>query len=384
MRTWRTAIVTFLSSLFLFISCSAACFPPPETGPRHLFLFIGDGMGAAHIRAAGLYAESDAGSAAGAFPPRFDDFPVSGLATTHNYWGMLTDSAAAATALASGRKTSNGIINMNPSKTERYPILTELMRQQGFRVGIVSNTALNSATPAAFFASSPSRDDNYDIATQLARGPFDYYGGGGLVEPRGPDGTQPDAFDMAAANGFQVVRDKAGFLALVPGTGPVLAVNEVLDGSASMPYALNRESGDLSLADFTQKGIELLSGGEGFFMMIEGGKIDKASHANDAELMVHEVLDLDAAIGIALEFYREHPDDTLIVVTSDHETGGLSIAEGSGFDYGRLSWSTTGHTGQAVSVFAQGLGQELFSGSYDNTGIFARLKALLVRRSLWK
>lgn len=111
-------------------------------------------------------------------------------------------------------------------------------------------------------------------------------------------------------------------------------------------------------------------------MMIEGGKIDKASHANDVELMVHEVLDLDAAIGIALGFYRDHPDDTLIVVTSDHETGGLSIAEGSGFDYGQLSWSTTGHTGQAVSVFAQGLGQELFSGSYDNTGIFARMKAL--------
>lgn len=376
MKVWRTAVSVFISSLFLLISCSAASFPLPETGPKHIFLFIGDGMGLAHVRAAGLYAESDAGIAAGASPLRFDDFPVSGLISTHNYWGVITDSAAAATALASGFKTSNGVINMNPAKTERYPILSELERRKGFRVGVVSNTALNSATPAAFFASSPSRDDNYEIAAQLAGSPFDYFGGGGLVEPRGPDGTQPDAFELAKANGFEVVRDKAGFQALLPGSGPVLAVNEILDGSASMAYALNREPGDLSLADFTRKGIELLSGGKGFFMMIEGGKIDKASHANEAELMVHEVLDLDAAIGSALEFYRNHPDDTLIVVTSDHETGGLSIAEGSGFDFGRLSWSTTGHTGQEVGVFAQGLGQELFSGSYDNTGIFARLLAL--------
>ncbi|MHB0896808.1 MAG: alkaline phosphatase [Spirochaetales bacterium] len=384
MRTWRTTTSVLLSLLLLFISCSAASFPLPDTGPKYIFLFIGDGMGANHILAAGSYAESDAGVAAGASPLRFDDFPVSGMATTHNYWGMVTDSAAAATAIASGRKTSNGIINMNPAKTERFLILSKIMRDKGFHVGIISNTALNSATPAAFFASSPSRDDNYDIATQLAHSSFDYFGGGGLVEPRGADGTQPDAFGIATDQGFEVVRDKAGFLALVPGNGRVFVTNEILDGSASMAYALNRESGDLSLADFTQKGIDLLSNGDGFFMMIEGGKIDKASHSNDAELMVHEVLDLDAAIGSALAFYESHPDDTLIVVTSDHETGGLSIAEGSEFDYGRLSWSTTGHTGQAVRVFALGLGQQLFSGSYDNTGIFDRLKALLVRRSLWE
>lgn len=381
-RTWWTSISLALA-LLLFGSCAIDAFPLPASGPTHIFLFIGDGMGLNHIRAARMYAESAEGQAAGAIPPRFSEFPVFGMAGTLNYWGSVTDSAAAATAIASGKKTSNGVINMNPLKTERYSTISGIMKEKGLRVGIVSNAALNSATPAAFFATAPSRDDNYDIALLLAQSSLDYFGGGGLVEPRGESGSEPDAFGIAAGQGFAVVRDKAGFLALSPGAGPTIATDEVLDGSASMAYASQRAPGDLSLADFTRKGIELLDAAGGFFMMVEGGKIDRASHSNDARLMIPEVLDFDEAIAQALAFYDTCPDDTLIVVTSDHETGGLEIAEGDGFSFGRLSWSTTGHTGQKVGVFAKGVGQELFADSFENTGIFSRLKALADKINLF-
>lgn len=327
-------------------------------GPKHIFLFIGDGMGPNHIIAAQMYAESEAGKTAGISPLRFADFPVSGAVTTHNYFGLVTDSAAAATAMASGKKTANGLINMNPLKTRSFTTISAFQKAAGRRVGVVSSSPLNSATPAAFYASAPSRDDDYDIAVQLAESPYDYFGGGGLDHPKGDNEAQPDAYDIATAKGFTVVKENVDFSALSAGVGRTLAV---------CPS---------SLPDFTRKGIELLSSGEGFFMVVESGKIDTASHANKLALMIPEVIALDESVAAAVDFYNENPDDTLIVVTSDHETGGLTIADGEGFDYGRFSWTTTGHTGQAVRVFALGVGQELFSGSYDNTGIFDRLKAL--------
>jgi alkaline phosphatase len=364
-------------ALIAFSCCAAADFPAPTAGPKYIFLFIGDGMGENHVAAARLYAATPEAAAKGVAPLRFPAFPVRGEIATHNSSLGVTDSAAAATALAAGRKTANGILNMNPQLTERYAIITDLAKARGLRVGIVTSVSLDHATPAGFYAFSSARDDYYSIAVQLAARGFDYFGGGGFLSPRGANGDKTDVLVLAAANGFTVARTKAEFAALAPGIGRAIAMGERLDSSKALPYAADRAPGDLALADFVAKGIELLGGENGFFMMAEGGKIDWVSHANDVFRTLPEVADLDAAVAIAVAFQSAHPDETLIVVTSDHETGGLAIAEGAGFDWTRLSWSTSGHTGAKVAVYASGIGQELFAGSYDNTGVFERLKALI-------
>ncbi len=371
------ALALLALALVALSSCAAAGFPAPASGPKYVFLFIGDGMGRNHVAAAELYAATPEAAGKGVAPLRFPAFPVRGEIATHNAsWGV-TDSAAAATALASGRKTANGILNMNPRATERYAIITDLAKARGRRVGVVTSVSLDHATPAGFYAFSGARGDYYEIAAQLAARKFDYFGGGGFLSPTGADGTKPDIFALAAANGFTVARTKAAFAALAPGIGRAIAVGERLDADKALPCAADRAPGDLALADFVAKGIELLDDGGGFFMMAEGGRIDWASHANDIFRALPEVADLDRAVAAAIAFQSAHPDETLIVVTSDHETGGLEIADGEGFDWARFSWSTDKHTGQKVAVFASGIGQELFSGSYDNTGIFDRLKALI-------
>jgi alkaline phosphatase len=371
-------LMVFLAlALAALSSCAAAGFPAPTAGPKYIFLFIGDGMGENHVAAARLYAATSEAAAKGIAPLRFPDFPVRGEIATHNISLGVTDSAAAATALASGRKTANGVLNMNPWATERYAIITDLAKARGRRVGIVTSVSLDHATPAGFYAFSGARGDYYSIAVQLAARDFDYFGGGGFLSPRGANGDRTDVLALAAGNGFTVALTKAAFAALAPGVGKVIAVGEKLDGSEALPYAADRSPGDPALADFVAKGIELLDGDGGFFIMAEGGKIDWASHANDVFRAMPEVADLDEAVAAAIAFQSTHPDETLIVVTSDHETGGLEIAEGDGFDWTRLSWSKSGHTGAKVAVFASGIGQELFAGSYDNTGIFERLKALI-------
>lgn len=330
-------------------------------------------MGANHIEAARQYADTADAAGNGYVPLRFDDFPATGTARTHNYWGLVTDSAASATAIASGEKTSNGVINMNPCTTKSFTPITELMKARGRKVGIVSSGSLDSATPAAFYASAPFRDDNYDIALKLANSAFDFFGGGNFSDPLGANDAQASVFDVAQSRGFTIADTKAEILGLTPSDVPALAVGS----STSLPYLIDKNASDPSLAEFTRVAIDLLDGDGGFFIMAESAKIDSASHSNNALRMIPEVIALDEAIAEAFAFYGEHPGETLIVVTSDHETGGLTIAEGESFDYSRFSWSTSGHTGQDVRVFALGVGQEIFEGAYDNTGIFKRLEVML-------
>jgi alkaline phosphatase len=323
-------------------------------------------MDSVHVEAAKAAAESE-----GLAPLSFADFPFKGQISTANAFLGVTDSAAAATALATGHKTANGILSMDITGTNSYPTLADAAKGRGMKVGIVTSVSLDHATPAAFYAHSFSRSSYHDIAMQLADSDIDFFGGGGLLEPVGGDGLAADALERARAKGFSVVTTKADFTALAPGAGRVIAISETLDADKSLPYELERVSGQQTLADFVAKGSSLLDGSGGFFMMVEGGKIDWASHARRTDLMIPEVLGLGSAVDQALAFRAAHPDETLIVVTSDHETGGLSS------DGGVLSWSTSGHTGVDVGVFALGVGQDLFEGSYPNTGIFDRLKALI-------
>ena len=317
-----------LAAIAFALVAAAASFaaPAPAVKAKYVFLFIGDGMAMPQIMATEVYANAIASKDIKEARLGFSKFPAVGLTTTYDAGTFITDSASAGTALSTGNKTLSGVVNMDPAKALKYTPITELAKAKGMKIGIVTSVSLDHATPAAFYAKAPSRSNYYDIAVQLAASGFDYFGGGGFLQPTGKNKDQSDVVGLAKAAGYKFVNTKADFLALKQGAGKVLAVNEKLADAASMPYEIDRTQDDLSLADYTAKGIELLSdNAKGFFMMVEAGKIDWACHANDAGASIQDTLALDAAVGKALEFQAKHPKDTLIIVTGDHETGGMTL-----------------------------------------------------------
>jgi alkaline phosphatase len=206
-----------------------------------------------------------------------------------------------------------------------------MARSKGMKVGIVTSVSLDHATPAAFYAHVRSRSQYREIGQRLIGSGFDYFAGGGFLD-------MPDVAEAAFEAGYIFTRSRAEFAGLRPREGKVIAVNPTLDRNQALPYALDRMSGDgpvedskasISLAEFTEKGIELLDNERGFFLMVEGGKIDWACHANDARTAIEEVLALDRAVEEAVDFARSHPSETLIIVTGDHETGGMSLGTAS-------------------------------------------------------
>ncbi len=297
-----------------------------EKSAKYVFLFIGDGMAMPQISAAEVYSKALSSKDIAIKKLGFSQFPVSGLTTTYDAGSFITDSASAGTAIASGNKTLNGVVNMDVSKTAQFKTIAEYVHDKGMKVGIVSNVSLDHATPAVFYAKAPSRGNYYDIAVQLSSSGFEYFGGGGFLQPKGKNKDQTDVVEIAKGKGYTYVNSPEAFRALKSGAGKVIAINKTLQDSQAMPYEIARKADDLSLADYTKKGIELLSDDpEGFFMMVEGGKVDWACHANDAAAAIRDTLAFDDAIASAVEFAGKHPEETLIIVTGDHETGGMTI-----------------------------------------------------------
>ncbi len=301
--------------------------------PKYVFLFIGDGMSYSQIYAAEAYqGKASNPSTVGISKLSFSQFPAAGSASTYDTSSICPDSASTATSMATGYKTLSGIINMDPGKTVKYKTIAEMAKASGYKVGVVSSVSIDHATPAAFYAHQPTRSNYYDIGVELANSNFDYFGGGGFLQPTGPKGDQPAVLDIAKENGYQVVSTKQDILDLDSSSGKVIATNAVLDSQKALPYEIDRSSDDLSLADFTREGIEVLDNPKGFFMMVEGGKIDWTCHANDAATEIQDTLALDQAVQEAIDFYNKHPQETLIIVTADHETGGLTIGfAGTGY-----------------------------------------------------
>jgi alkaline phosphatase len=315
-----------LAALVALLLCfPATTFAAGKTA-KYVFLFIGDGMSMAQSSSAEVYATAKVSRDIAAKRLGFSQFPVAGLTTTYDAKTFITDSASAGTAIASGNKNESGVVNMDLTKTKKFKTIAEYAHDAGKKVGIVTSVSLDHATPACFYAKEPSRGNYYNIAVQLANSGFEYFGGGGFLQPTGKNKDQPDVIEMAKTNGYKYVNAKEDFLALRKGAGKVLAVNSVLQDSSALPYDMDRAEGDLSLADYTKKGIELISDDpDGFFMMVEGGKVDWACHANDAAASINDVIAFDAAIREAVAFADKHPNDTLIVVTGDHETGGMTL-----------------------------------------------------------
>jgi alkaline phosphatase len=353
MKCFRRLTLPALAIALLSVATAAGA-----NEPKYVFFFLGDGMASAQIQATEAYLATkwavDHGWPVGPNPGELSaeyllmpenrlnmsKLRVQGMQTTYDAYALMTDSASAATAFACGMKTRTGVVNMNDAKTMSVKSVAELAHEQGKKVGVLTSVSLDHATPAAYYASVANRNYMNSIATQMAASGFEFFGGGGLASPTGPKtggDTSNDIWSLLASNGYTVLNDRDKILALKKKPkDKVVCINPWLQDAAAMPYAIDRPPSNLSLAEMTEVAIQNLYDGHrgrprhrradpGFFIMVEGGKIDWACHANDAMATIGDMLDFDDAIGVALDFYRQHPSETLIIVTGDHETGGMAI-----------------------------------------------------------
>lgn len=305
--------------------------------PKYIFLFIGDGMSYPQIQSANYYlsALEDTNNdniVQSESNLSFMSFPVAGSAQTYDSSSFCPDSASTATSISTGHKTYSGTINMDETMTREYETIAEKLKSQlGYKIGIISTVNLNHATPAAFYAHQASRNNYYEIGLELVESDFDYYAGGGLKQTTGKDKNQEDLYELAKKAGYGVYFTKDD--AQKAADDKMIIIDETLADSDAMSYDMDTVDGEWKLADYVSKGIEVLGEEDGFFMMVEGGKIDWACHANDAAATITDTLALNDAVSTAIDFYNKHPEETLILVTGDHETGGLTIGfAGTNYD----------------------------------------------------
>ena len=320
-------ICSFLFMLAISVSAQQA---------KYVFYFIGDGMGVNQVLGTEMYLSELKGEI-GVTPLLFTQFPYSTMATTFSATNGVTDSAAGGTALATGKKTKNGALGVTKD-SERVNSVASWAKENGYRVGVSTSVSIDHATPAAFYAHQDKRSAAYQIGLDLIQTNFDFYAGSDFVDAnnaQAKDGkTYESLYSLAEKAGFTIARGYKDYQKKAKKADKMILFQTEKasqKNNASIPYAIDRKKGDMSLAEITRAGINFLSKdlSKGFFLMVEGGKIDWAGHANDAATNFREVIDMDEAIKVAYEFYSQHPDETLIVVTADHETGGISIGNGS-------------------------------------------------------
>ena len=295
-------------------------------GPKYVILFIGDGLSTPQRMLAEEFALKT-----GHGVLTINHLPNHATTRTVSANALVTDSAAAGTAIACGEKTNNGRIGMGPN-LEKLESVAEVARGLGRKVGIVTSVTMNHATPASFYGHRPSRGQSYDLGLDMIASNFDFFGGGGVSkrDDKKAEAYKGDIYELAKQAGYTVIDcDQAAIRALKPGDGKKVMA---FGAAGALPYAIDMPAGDLTLADYTRKALEMLDGPKGFFLMVEGGSIDWAGHANEAATNLREVLGLDSAVRVAVDFAKQHPDETLIVVTGDHETGGMTMGfAGAGY-----------------------------------------------------
>ena len=296
--------------------------------PKSVILFIGDGMSTPQRMTADEFARKS-----GRPELVMNRLPYQATTRTCSASSLVTDSAAAATAIACGEKTYNGAVGVNAG-TNRIYSSAVAAKAAGKKVGIVTSVTINHATPAGFYGHRKHRGEGYGLGLDLLASGFDYCAGGGLDghdNKKYPE-YKGDIYALAKDAGYAFInRDAAAFKALKPGAGKVWYVAS----EGALPFTIDADEWkDVpTLAELTAKGLELLENEKGFFMMVEGGKVDWAGHANDAATNLREVLALDDAVRVALAYQKTHPD-TLVVTTGDHETGGMAMGfAGTGYAF---------------------------------------------------
>lgn len=316
-------IVTLLLTL-------ASCSGKKESELKYVFLFIGDGMS---FNAVQLARDANSARLEKQIPSElaFTDFDSVGVLTNYDRTSFIPDSASSGTSIATGIKTNTGMIAETASGAEADSIATLLKQKLGMKVGIITTANLNHATPGVFYAHSASRYNYHEIGTYLPHSDFDLFIGGEFLDPD-LGGKGEHLIEIAEAGGYTVLDTKKEIESLDKSRKNII-IDPHCDSSGMMSFAIDRSSDAYSLADYLQIGIDTLTCDNGFFIMCEGGRIDSALHANDAATALGEVNAFSDAVDVALEFYKKHPSETLILVTGDHETGGLSLGYvGTGYN----------------------------------------------------
>ncbi|WP_418698744.1 alkaline phosphatase [Bacteroides sp.] len=294
---------------------------------KYVFYFIGDGMGVNQVNGTEMYLAEQEGRI-GVKPLLFTTFPVASFATTFSATNSVTDSSAAGTALSTGAKTYNGAIGMDDNK-KALQTVAEKAKKAGKRVGVTTSVSVDHATPAAFYAHQPNRNMYYEIALDLPKANFDFYAGSGFLKPTTTFEKKeaPSIFPIIEEAGYTIARGLDEYNAKAADAQKMVLIQKEGADPSCLPYAIDHKDGDLTLTEITESAISFLTKGnnKGFFLMVEGGKIDWACHGNDPATAFEEVVDMDNAVKVAYEFYKKHPKETLIVITADHETGGLGL-----------------------------------------------------------
>lgn len=319
--------------------------------PKYVFYMIGDGLGAAQRQLAEYYVQHMDGDDSEKL--LINTFPVAGMNTTHSEDSLITDSAAAGTALATGSKTDNGVISMTSGGQDLPTIMEMAMSEKGMATGLVTTTRLTHATPATFAAHNMDRNDENSIAADYVESGVDFFAGGGLRHFIPAEYTTEDVdaaglgikskreddrnlFDEFEAKGYTTFFGREGaesFAGYQPAEGDKVFAAFTY---THIPYELDRINNDEvvvpSLAEMTQKAVDVLSSDkDGFFLMVEAGRIDHACHANDSLGAIYDTIAFDNAVQVVYDFYMQHPEETLVVVVGDHETGGLGMGFGDNY-----------------------------------------------------
>jgi len=363
----RIKIVVLLLTIGFVISSFTGATIDETSGPaprvKKVILLIGDGMGIAQVSATMTVFGNDL---------NMTTTKHIGFMRTQSYDNYTTDSAASGTALASGKKTRNGMIGMDPDST-KVDLITELLRKQrGMSYGLVSTSAVTHATPASFVAHNVNRNDYEGIALDYIRNQPDVFIGGGKAHFSNRRDRR-DLIKVLEQDGYEVVYTTEAL--------KDVKADKVAGLLAEEHLSRFTEGRSYMLAESTMIALKLLNrNNRGFFLMVEASQIDWGGHANDGNFVIEETWDLDVAVGKALEFAEKEGNkgNTLVIVTADHETGGMTIPGGNMEDNSVLvDFSTISHTGVVVPVFAFGAGAEEFTGFYENTELFDKISSLL-------
>ncbi len=298
----------------------AACsFTAWSATPKYIFYFIGDGMGVAPAMASVTYARNVLGQEE---LPLMMTFPYAGYAMTYSASSDVTDSAAAGTALATGHKTRNSMVGMTPDSVPVYSI-AKTFKDAGYGVGLVTNVAADDATPAAFYAHVPKRYHSEQVDRQFIDSNFDFLAGSGLNGLYNKDGKSTGVLEEYAKNNIVIVNSPKD----VDLSKRIILLQANPFQTGNTGYMIDSIPGMMTLPEMTQACMDYLGKKtpDNFFMMVEGGNIDHALHGNDALTAITEIYNFNNALKLAYQFLQERPEETLIVVTADHDTGGISV-----------------------------------------------------------
>ena len=317
--------VTLILAMMLLVLTASA-----KKGPKYVFYFIGDGMGVNQVMLTEYYL-ADLEGKMGYNPLCFTGFPYSGLVITHSANTYVTDSSAAGTALASGKKTNNNVLGMLPDKETPCKSIAEMAHEKGYRVAIGTTVCVDHATPGVFYAHQPTRDNYHEIGTELSQSGFEFFAGADFHTPFTEDNSDEGNYVQAEKAGYTIVRGYDGYVASAKASDKILMLEKNPKSDHYLSFAIDRNDDEMTLSQITTAAIDFMMKDpkKGFFMMMEGGRIDNAGHGNDPATVIQETLDFDEAIKIAYDFYLRHKKETLIVVTADHETGAMGLSNGA-------------------------------------------------------